>query len=157
LVAADLQAHLLSRVLAHGPATVVDAYAGAGDTAAALGDRGVSVQAIELDGEAAAWAGTRLRPPSGAHQGRAEELLPSLLPADVVVLNPPRAGVDERVTTALSDHPPRAVLYVSCNPATLARDLARLPGFRLASLVAFDMFPQTAHVETVCELVPEGS
>ncbi|MGH7717497.1 MAG: hypothetical protein ACREON_01455, partial [Gemmatimonadaceae bacterium] len=49
---------------------------------------------------------------------------------------------------------PRAVLYVSCNPATLARDLTRLPRFSVASLLAFDMFPQTAHVETVCELVP---
>jgi tRNA/tmRNA/rRNA uracil-C5-methylase (TrmA/RlmC/RlmD family) len=49
------------------------------------------------------------------------------------------------------------VIYVSCNPATLARDLARMPSFRVESLVAFDMFPQTAHVETVCELVPESA
>jgi tRNA/tmRNA/rRNA uracil-C5-methylase (TrmA/RlmC/RlmD family) len=43
---------------------------------------------------------------------------------------------------------------VSCDPATLARDLGRLPSYRLASIETFDMFPQTAHVETVCELVP---
>jgi tRNA/tmRNA/rRNA uracil-C5-methylase (TrmA/RlmC/RlmD family) len=49
----------------------------------------------------------------------------------------------------------RAILYVSCNPATLARDVARLPHWRLSHVLAFDMFPQTAHVETVCELVPE--
>jgi hypothetical protein len=49
-------------------------------------------------------------------------------------------------------HP--ALFYISCDPATLARDLRRLPNYRIASLVAFDMFPQTAHVETVCELVP---
>ena len=48
---------------------------------------------------------------------------------------------------------PRAVIYVSCNPATLARDLARMPRYEIASLRAYDMFPQTAHVETVCELV----
>ena len=54
-----------------------------------------------------------------------------------------------RITAA-----PRAILYVSCNPATLARDLARLDRYRIESLVTFDMFPQTAHVETVCELVP---
>jgi 23S rRNA (uracil1939-C5)-methyltransferase len=47
-----------------------------------------------------------------------------------------------------------AIVYISCDPATLARDLSRLPGYRIASLRTFDMFPQTAHVETVCELVP---
>ena len=80
-----------------------------------------------------------------------------MLPTDVVILNPPRAGVDARVTATLEaevEHL-RAVLYVSCNPATLARDLARLPSYRIESLRAFDMFPQTAHVETVCELRPE--
>jgi 23S rRNA (uracil1939-C5)-methyltransferase len=50
---------------------------------------------------------------------------------------------------------PRAIIYVSCDPATLARDVGRLPGWRVAALTAFDMFPQTAHIETVCELVPE--
>jgi tRNA/tmRNA/rRNA uracil-C5-methylase (TrmA/RlmC/RlmD family) len=48
-------------------------------------------------------------------------------------------------------------VYVSCDPATLARDLGRLPDYAIASLVAFDMFPQTAHVETVCELVPAAA
>jgi 23S rRNA (uracil1939-C5)-methyltransferase len=71
-----------------------------------------------------------------------------------VILNPPRTGVDARVTEALearSSTTPR-LIYVSCNPATLARDLSRLPSYRIESLRAFDMFPQTAHVETVCEL-----
>jgi 23S rRNA (uracil1939-C5)-methyltransferase len=49
------------------------------------------------------------------------------------------------------------VIYVSCNPATLARDVQRMPRYRISSLTAFDMFPQTAHVETVCELVPEAA
>jgi 23S rRNA (uracil1939-C5)-methyltransferase len=85
-----------------------------------------------------------------------EEALPSALPADAVILNPPRAGVDVCVTDVLEETSPRpgAIVYVSCNPATLARDLSRLPSYRIESLVAFDMFPQTAHVETVCELVP---
>jgi 23S rRNA (uracil1939-C5)-methyltransferase len=156
-VAEALAAHVVERVMAHAPATVVDAYAGAGDVAVELAGRGVRVDAIELDAEAAAWAAARLPAGSRAHAGRAEELLPGALPADVVLLNPPRAGVDARVTTALEATPPRAVVYVSCNPATLARDLARLPGFRLQAVTAFDMFPQTAHVETVCELVPEAA
>ena len=53
--------------------------------------------------------------------------------------------------------PPKAIIYVSCDPATLARDLSRMPRYRLVSVRAYDMFPQTAHVETVCELVPEAS
>jgi 23S rRNA (uracil1939-C5)-methyltransferase len=47
---------------------------------------------------------------------------------------------------------PNRIVYISCDPATLARDVARMPGFRLASAVAFDLFPQTAHVETVAVL-----
>jgi 23S rRNA (uracil1939-C5)-methyltransferase len=85
-----------------------------------------------------------------------EEHLASALPADVVLLNPPRTGVDPRVCSALEavGPKPRALFYVSCDPATLARDLARLPSYRLDTLRGYDMFPQTAHVETVCELIP---
>jgi 23S rRNA (uracil1939-C5)-methyltransferase len=90
-------------------------------------------------------------------QGRVEDEIDGALPADVVLVNPPRAGLHERVTTTLAAAPEslRSVIYVSCNPATLARDIARMPGFRIASIIAFDMFPQTAHVETVCELLRE--
>ena len=52
---------------------------------------------------------------------------------------------------------PGLLVYVSCDPATLARDLARMPRYRLVQMRAYDMFPQTAHVETVCELVPEAA
>ena len=87
---------------------------------------------------------------------RVEDALPDALPADAIILNPPRAGVDARVTELLEEASPRprGIIYVSCNPATLARDLSRMPSYRIESIVAFDMFPQTAHVETVCELVP---
>ena len=92
-------------------------------------------------------------------RARVEEVLPKVLPADAVILNPPRAGTDSRVTDALEQvaEKPRVIAYVSCNPATLARDISRLPGYRIASLVPLDMFPQTAHIETVCELVPEAA
>ena len=115
--------------------------------------------AIELDAEAVARFADRMRAPSRAIIGRVEDRLASVLPADLVLLNPPRSGVDARVAEALQNvaTPPGAVIYVSCDPATLARDLSRMPRYRLASVRAWDMFPQTAHVETVCELVPEAA
>jgi len=158
-MARTMQQYVVDRVLAHTPATVVDAYAGAGDTAAALADAGVKVTAIELDEDAAAWCAGRLPAGSRAIAARVEDILARVLPAEVVILNPPRAGVDAKVVELLANASAgmKAVVYVSCDPATLARDIARLPGWRVASLAAFDMFPQTAHVETVCELVPEAA
>jgi 23S rRNA (uracil1939-C5)-methyltransferase len=116
----------------------------------------VRVTAIEADADASRWSATLLPASSRAITARVEDALPGLFPADLVIINPPRAGVDARVTEALEREAGhvRAVIYVSCNPATLARDLSRLPGYRIASLRGFDMFPQTAHVETVCELRP---
>lgn len=158
-VAAALREHVLARVRAHAPASVVDAYAGMGDTAVPLAAEGRQVTAIELDAEAVGRFRDRLPAPSQAIVGRVEDHLAAALPADVVLLNPPRAGVDARVTSALeaAAAAPRAIIYVSCDPATLARDVARLSRYRVASLRAYDMFPQTAHVETVCELVPEAA
>jgi 23S rRNA (uracil1939-C5)-methyltransferase len=155
-VAVTLETFVVDAVMAHAPATVVDAYSGAGDAALALAARGVRVVAIELDAEASAWAASRLPAGSRAVTARVEDAIRNTLPADVVILNPPRTGVDARVTSALASiaTAPRAIVYVSCDPATLARDLSRLPGWTIARLTAFDMFPQTAHVETVCELVP---
>jgi 23S rRNA (uracil1939-C5)-methyltransferase len=152
-----MQGYVVERVLSYRPATVIDAYAGSGDTAVPLAAAGVRVTAIELDRDGATRGAARLRPPSTMIQARVEDVLPALLPADVVILNPPRGGVDNAVTATLAEAPlrPHGIIYVSCNPSTLARDIARLPGYRIASVIAFDMFPQTAHVETVCELVPE--
>lgn len=157
VVAARMRADVVAAVMAHEPAHVVDCYSGSGETAIALQEHGVLVAAVELDEEATAWAARSLRAPSRAIAARVEEVLARLLPADVVILNPPRAGVDARVTTALRERPPRAIVYVSCDPATLARDVARLDGWSIASLQCYDMFPQTAHVETVCVLVPEAA
>jgi 23S rRNA (uracil1939-C5)-methyltransferase len=151
-----LREHVLDIARAARPRTAVDAYAGAGQTAKLLSEEGIGVTAIELDADASEWSALSLRPPSSAVQGRVEEILPTVLPADLVVLNPPRAGVDVRVTELLEANASsiRGVIYVSCNPATLARDVSRLPSYGIESVRAFDMFPQTAHVETVCALRP---
>ena len=158
-VAVNLRKHVLAMISSYSPKKIVDAYSGAGETAIELARAGASVTAIELDNDAARWCALHLPEGSVSVRGRVEEALPKALPADAVILNPPRAGTDRAVTDALQRVPekPRVIAYVSCNPATLARDIERLPGYRIASLVPFDMFPQTAHVETVCELVPEAA
>ncbi len=158
-VAENLRKHLISIVSAYSPEVLVDAYSGAGETAVTFARMGARVTAIELDSDAARWCALHLPEGSVSVRARVEEALPGALPADAVVLNPPRAGVDSRVTEILQNAPvkPRVIAYVSCNPATLARDVGRLPGYRIESVVPFDMFPQTAHVETVCELVPDAA
>jgi 23S rRNA (uracil1939-C5)-methyltransferase len=154
--AVELVTHVLERVQAYKPAHVVDAYAGSGSTARPLDAAGIRVSAIEVDPDAARWAERRLSSSSRVIVDRVERALGGVLPADVVILNPPRTGVDKPVCDVLTAAQPlpRSLIYVSCDPATLARDVTRLPGWRISSMVCFDMFPQTAHVETVCELIP---
>jgi tRNA/tmRNA/rRNA uracil-C5-methylase (TrmA/RlmC/RlmD family) len=74
---------------------------------------------------------------------------------DFVLLDPPRAGAEGAAVEGLLNLKPRRIAYVSCDPATLARDLRALTvgGYHLDSLSAFDMFPQTHHVETVAHLI----
>jgi 23S rRNA (uracil1939-C5)-methyltransferase len=144
-LAAALRSDVIDRVWRYAPTRVVDAYAGRGEVAMALADRGAHVTAIEVDPAAASKI---------TLTGRVEDLLAGALPADVVILNPPRMGVAESVTDVLSGpEGPNTIVYVSCDPATLARDVSRLSPYCVAAIKAFDMFPQTAHVETVCELV----
>lgn len=83
--------------------------------------------------------------------GKAEELLHREKKADVVFVNPPRKGCELEVIAALLWLKPRTIIYISCDPATLARDLALLSagGYDFPAAYPFDMFPQTTHVETV--------
>jgi 23S rRNA (uracil1939-C5)-methyltransferase len=132
--------------------TVIDAYCGVGLHARRLARRGARVSGIELDAHAVEEA-RRALPEAAFTAGRVEDELPARLPADLVILNPPRAGVEEPGLAALRGAPPARIIYISCDPATLARDLKRLaPRFALRSIRCFDLFPQTAHVETVVEL-----
>ncbi|HKK28126.1 MAG TPA: TRAM domain-containing protein [Gemmatimonadota bacterium] len=136
---------------------VLDLYAGVGTRAARWSLRGAEAAACEADPDAVA-AGEEAASRAGAspelRAGRVEDLLGTLVPADVVVLNPPRTGLSRQVARALRERGGAARLaYVSCDPATLARDLARLAGaWELKGLEAFDAFPQTAHVETLAWL-----
>ncbi len=77
-------------------------------------------------------------------------------PVDLVVLDPPRAGAKRRVVEAVAARRPRAVAYVACDPAALARDVAIFAehGYELTGLRALDLFPMTHHVECVALLTP---
>lgn len=149
---------------------LVDAYSGTGTlallAARRLGARG-RVTAVELDPAAVAdaEANARLNGIEGVEflRAAAEEVLPALAaragdPPAAVLLDPPRKGCAPAVLEACLRLRPRRIAYVSCNPATLARDLARLHagGYRLRRVVPFDMFPQTAHVEVLASLAPDG-
>ncbi len=86
------------------------------------------------------------------YEGLAEEVIPHLeAKPDVVLVDPPRAGLDKRVVDGILKLDPRLVAYVSCDPSTLARDAQRLTnrGYRLRDVTPFDLFPQTYHIESI--------
>ncbi len=159
----EVAAALRAAVLEAAPAPAgraLDLYAGAGEIGLALASRGWEAVAVEADPRAAARASERARREGSALRvvaGRVEHCLAQLLPADLVIANPPRAGLDAAVTALLAGRPVGRLAYVSCDPATLARDLKRL-GADPARLVVrcFDMFPQTSHVETLALLGRPG-
>ena len=139
-------------------ALVWDLYGGIGDTAVWLAAGGASVVSVDADETAVSWA--RRRPDVAGYgdrlrfiAARAEDVLSSLAEPQAVVVNPPRAGLHWDVTLRLTGHPVPRVAYVSSDPATLARDLQRLAvNYQVRAVRAFDLSPQTAHVETVVYL-----
>ena len=132
--------------------TVWDLYGGIGDTAALLVERGATVVSVDADEKAVSWGRARL-PAARFIAAKAEDVLPSLPPPHAVVLNPPRAGLHWDVSLRLTSEPVPKLVYISCDPATLARDLQRLNvNYVVREVRAFDLFPQTAHVETVAVL-----
>ena len=153
-----LRAHVVASV-SGTPGRAVDAYAGTGEYGRTLAERGWTVTAIEVDTRAVAEAraeASREGLDGSAFEvleGRVEDRLPEAPRADVLIVNPPRSGLSTAVTAWIGGGGPARVVYVSCDPATLARDLASLAGgYALEELRCFDLFPQTAHVETVATL-----
>ena len=122
-----------------GGEKVVDAYCGVGLYGRDLARSGADVLGIERDSEAAR-AASRDAPESfTVWTGAVEDRMAEALPADLVVLNPPRKGVDARVTEALQAAGPPRLIYVSCDPATLARDIGRLSSsYEVVNVRAFD-------------------
>ncbi|MDF9715364.1 TRAM domain-containing protein [Nocardioides sp. ChNu-99] len=144
----------------------LDLYGGVGLFARFLADRvgpDGSVVSVEGDAAASAHAATNLADAPGAPQVRRGDVAQVLRdglgdPVDVVVLDPPREGAGREVVDEVVRRSPRAVAYVACDPAALARDVASFAerGYRLERLRGFDLFPMTHHVECVALLVPDG-
>ena len=134
-----------------------DLYAGIGETTTMLVERGATVESIEGDRRAVDVAlkhpGLRTSDFGQALAGKVEDLIGGLRSPDLVITNPPRVGMEERAVEGLTRAGPKKIVYVSCDPATLARDLVRLgAGWQVTAVRGFDLFPQTAHVETVLTL-----
>jgi tRNA/tmRNA/rRNA uracil-C5-methylase (TrmA/RlmC/RlmD family) len=149
----DLVSHVLARV---DGSRVLDLYSGVGLFAVALAAQGVTVTAIE--GDAASGDDLELnaaRWPSRivVRRGSVEAVTPALASGglDTIVLDPPRTGASAEALASIAALAAPRIVYVSCDPATLARDTKALiaAGYRLASVTGFDLFPNTAHVETV--------
>jgi tRNA/tmRNA/rRNA uracil-C5-methylase (TrmA/RlmC/RlmD family) len=138
------------------PGTLIDAYCGAGFFAKGLRPEFEKVIGIDWDIHAIAQAKQNLEPNEEYIAGDVDSELSRLLEnnrADAVIVDPPQTGLSRTVQAALNRHAPQRLIYVSCNPATLARDLAALnETFEIDSVTPLDMFPQTAEIETVAAL-----
>ncbi len=143
-------------------AKVVDVYCGVGTFSLALAAAGARVVGVEIV-EAAVQAARENAAANGLHAlsfhaGDARKVLAEVLPAglapQILVLDPPRAGAGGKVMRRIARACPKRIVYVSCNPTTLARDLVEMRpfGYTIAAVQPLDLFPQTYHVETVVAL-----
>jgi len=144
-----------------GDETVLDAFCGVGLFTTHLAEQAELVIGIESSPSAV----DDLLENTEGHgnveiiEGAVEDVLPEVaVPLDAVLLDPPRGGVDRYALDALAELEPDRIVYVSCDPATLARDAKRLQrkGYDLVEVQPVDMFPQTYHVESVSLFVPRG-
>ncbi|SDW78256.1 23S rRNA m(5)U-1939 methyltransferase [Marininema mesophilum] len=142
-----------------GQETVIDVYCGAGTIGLYLAEHATRVLGVESVPQAVENARENAMMNEIHHAsftcGSAEEVMPQWeqegVRADVILVDPPRKGCEERLLKACVEMNPKRIVYVSCNPATLARDAARLEamGFHLHQVQPVDMFPQTNHIECV--------
>ncbi|MEJ7649865.1 MAG: methyltransferase domain-containing protein [Nakamurella sp.] len=133
------------------PSSVLDMYCGVGGFALFAAPASArSIRGVELSEDAVAAARASALQASGPERftfGAGDAAMDPAPDADLVIVNPPRRGIGEGLAHRLETSPSEHVLYSSCNPVTLAQDLARMPSLRPRQARLFDMFPQTAHVE----------
>ncbi|MBV7271615.1 23S rRNA (uracil(1939)-C(5))-methyltransferase RlmD [Clostridiaceae bacterium UIB06] len=149
-----------------GNETVFDAYCGTGTISLFLSQRAKKVYGVEIIPEAIENAIENAKQNNVNNVefivGQSEKVIPKLIEkgvkADVVVVDPPRKGCESILLEAIAKMGPERVVYVSCDPGTLARDLKIMDelGYKTLEIQPVDMFPQTAHVECVAKLVKEN-
>lgn len=145
------------------PSSLLDLYSGIGITSLLASPHCHTIDAIELNREAVSLAKQNAEANSlkniQFHQGLVEEKLGSLLKKrpEMAITNPPREGMERSACEMLASSTIKRLIYISCHPATLARDLKffKDKGFKLETTRAFDMFPQTGHIETLVILSKE--
>lgn len=158
LPVAETLAHQLAAILAgQSGLHILELYSGVGYFSRVLAPHARELTAIEA-GPSACYdfaANLDAFEHISLYEGPVEQILPALLPelapVDLVLLDPPRAGLHPRAREALLKLKARQIVYISCDPATLARDVKALAqaGYKVEDVQGFDMFPQTFHVETV--------
>ena len=159
-VAEEMLRHVLSLVKNQQNLNILELYSGVGLFTRFLAPNASQLIAIESSPSACFDFVSNLDEFDNVslYEGTVEEILPGLIdqihPVNMVLLDPPRAGLNARARQALIDLAPDQIIYISCDPSTLARDLKHLveADYNLQSLRAFDMFPQTAHIETMIGL-----
>lgn len=150
-----------------GKETVIDAYCGIGTISLFLAQHAGKVYGVEIVPEAIedARRNAELNGMSNVtfEVGASEDVIPAWkeqgIEADVIVVDPPRKGCDPKLLETILEMKPERVVYVSCNPSTLSRDLRVLEdgGYKTVEVTPVDMFPHTVHVESVAWLVRDGA
>lgn len=153
-MAAKMVEHLLSTLRVVPSTTLLDIYCGAGLFSAFFAPKVGRLVGIEISPSACEDFAANLDEFDNVelYEALAEDILPNLdLRPEVIIVDPPRAGLDKKVLDALLGLESKTLAYISCDPSTLARDAARLitGGYRLKEVTPFDLFPQTYHIESI--------
>jgi 23S rRNA (uracil1939-C5)-methyltransferase len=159
-IAGKMVAHLQERLPITPQTTLLDVYCGVGLFSAFFAGKVGHLVGIEVSPAACEDFSANLDEFENVelYQAPAEDVLPQLdVSPEVVIVDPPRSGLEKRALDALQARGPRQIAYVSCDPSTLARDASRLiaGGYRLVEVTPFDLFPQTYHIESISIFIKE--
>jgi 23S rRNA (uracil1939-C5)-methyltransferase len=154
VMAEKMIVHLLENLNLTENTHAIELYAGVGAFSAFIAPRVGQLTAIENSGSACHDFAINLDEFDNIslYEAQAEDVLPALdTPVDLLIMDPPRSGLAPAVHDALGNLQPKQIAYISCDPATLARDVKRIlsHGYQLQSVTPFDLFPHTAHIESI--------